>query len=88
MAKKTIDYLKGKFKEDDFPSEQDFIDVFDSYVHIDDPNIIYLKNGKTEYNSDTEATGTGGLSLGEYYTAGDEHEDGVRQGSLCKINFV
>ena len=37
MSQQTLTYLKSKFETDDTPTEQDFIDVLDSFVHVSDP---------------------------------------------------
>jgi len=42
MAKQTITHLKSRFETGDTPTETDFSDVFDSYVHKDDINYTEL----------------------------------------------
>ncbi len=39
MAKQTISYLKGRFHTGAKPTQSDFADIFDSFVHSDDLEI-------------------------------------------------
>ena len=88
MAQESRTQIKTYFETNDFPTQGEFENAWDSFVNILEDSaagrFIWFKNGATQYNSDADAV-TAGLAVGEYYPAGDGHEDGVRQGSPCKI---
>lgn len=90
MAIKTRAEIASVFEDDDFPTGGDFIDRADSFWHKTDDKIpIYtLADEAVKYDSDTDAINTGGLTVGEYYIAGDSHEDAVRHGTPCRVNNV
>lgn len=70
MAQQTIAYLKSRFQTGATPSQQDYSDIFDSYVHYNDletANNTAIDARISDYDSDLKSlSGSGSVaSLGD-----------------------
>ena len=64
---RDLTYLKTRFETNDFPTQQDFYDVFDSFEHLTASRKNYIIDKATvDYNPNSPTTGAGLPTSGVY----------------------